>query len=106
MSENDDRRVESRLGAISGGYNSSVDKIQEMQARAVEHQRLEGPEPKEQFLAVLQKGKKPVAEREPTEKEKKYASLPKAGPRPNGVSSSFRAKLGNAQSDENVVLKG
>ena len=76
------------------------------QARAVEHQRLNGPKPKEQFLAVLQKGKKPVAEREPTEKEKKYASLPKAGPRPNGVSSSFRAKLGNTQSDENVVLKG
>ena len=106
MSENDDGRVESRLGAISGGYNSGVDKIQEMQARAVEHERMRRPKPKERFLAVLQKGKKPVAEREPTEKEKKFASLPKVGPRPNSISPSFRTKLGNAQSDESVVLKG
>ena len=106
VSENDDRRVEARLGAISGGYNSSPDKIQEIQARAAEHERMGRPKPKRQFLEVLAKGKKPQSERELTEKEKKYASLPKSGPRPNGVAASFRAKLGKVQSDENVVLKG
>ena len=106
VSENDDRRVEARLGAITGGYNATADKIQEIQARAAKHERLGRLTPKERFGAILKKGKNPDPEQELSEKEKKYESLPKGAPRPNGISPSFRAKLGLGNSEEDIVLKG
>ena len=106
MAENDEGRVEARLGAVRGGFGASADKIQELEARRLEFERQTRPSPKTRFSTHLESRKEGEQERVMSPKERKLRELPSVGPRPSAVHPRVRRLLGREESDGDVVLKG
>jgi hypothetical protein len=106
LAETDDGRVEARLGAVRGGFGSSADKIGELEARRLQFERQMRPPPTTRFSDLLRGEKEAEGEPEMSAKEKKLQELPRKGPQISGVPPRVRTRLGRAEADGDVVLKG
>jgi hypothetical protein len=86
MAEEDDRRVEARLGSAGRGLSANPEQIEALRLRQAQQEKLTRPPPTQAFSAVLgkQAGATPAAVPEPSKKETKRAALPKGAPRPGG----------------------
>ena len=102
----DDRRVAPLPMVVAGGMTATAEGIAELERRRIKVERQRRPKPTKDFGAIL-KRKATEDEEEPSEKEKRFAELPKKGPRPGLVHPSQRDAYGrDEESDEPVILKG
>ena len=107
MAENDGNRVESRLPTMGRGFGATPERIADIQQRAAELEKLNKPKPTESFQKVFSRRAGAKSAQEPTEKEKRFKSLPKRGPVPGLVHPSLRDVYGrDGEADDNVVIKG
>ena len=106
MADSEHRRIEGTISRISGGGQSSPEKIQELEARRVEYARAGRAAPSTPFSAVLRRGSGGPRDPEISEKEQKYKSLPEKGPRHNPAAPGLREEIGRPEGDGDVVLKG
>jgi hypothetical protein len=106
LADSEHRRIEGTICRISGGGQSSPEKIHELEARRIEYARAGRTRPSTRFSAVLRRGSGAGAEPEVSEKEQKYKSLPEKGPRLNPAAPGLREELGRPEGDGDVVLKG
>jgi hypothetical protein len=96
MAEQDDRRVEARLGSAGRGLSANPENIELLRQRQAQQEKLTRPPPSQPFSAVLQEqaaapeaARQAVAEKasrddKASRKEARWAALPKSGPRPGG----------------------
>ncbi|HET6343503.1 MAG TPA: hypothetical protein VFH51_01170, partial [Myxococcota bacterium] len=90
MAEQDDRRVEARLGSAGRGLSANHENIEALRQRQAQQEKLTRPPPSQPFSAVLgAQAAAPAtaadkADEKVSSKEAKWAALPKAGPRPSG----------------------
>lgn len=99
-------RVELNLSFVGNGLQSTPEKIEQMQRRQQELERLQRPKTTAEFAKVL--GEKSGAiPRILSKKEQKLRSLPKRGPKPGLVHPGQREVYSRDEQCENtIVLKG
>ena len=113
MADDGDRRVEPSVGLVGRGIGATPERINELQRRALEAEKLDRPKPAREFSAVMADVAADAPDPDEEElslKEKKQRALPKKGPRPGLVHPSQRDVYGREregdEDEDPVILKG
>lgn len=111
MADDDDRRVELRIGLVGRGLGTTPERINELQRRALEAQKLDPVKPTREFSEVMADAATDGPDEEKlSEKEQKTRALPKKGPRPGLVHPAQRSVYGREREEDEeedpVILKG
>lgn len=94
---------------VRSGNNATAEGIRELEDRRIQAERLARLKPTIPFSDILaKKASERDEEPELSEKEKRFAALPKKGPAPGLVHPAQRAAYGRDDDEvqETVVLKG